>query len=65
MRPVTDSCGRLPIDAAFTGGTQIGKRYSDSESGLEVLCTKTGEGLLSIGDRVLRPTQSKPLPSSD
>ncbi len=65
MRPVIDSGDRLPIDTAFSGGTQIGKRYSDSESGLEVLCTKNGEGLLSIGERMLCLKQSKPLPSSD
>jgi hypothetical protein len=53
------------LDPGFAGGTQLGKRYLDDESGLEVLCTKAGEGSLSIGTVQLEIKAPKPLPSSD
>ena len=48
-----------------TGGTQVGKRYTDEDSGLVVLVTKAGEGALAIGDAPLELVQPKLLPSSD
>ena len=59
--PVDLRCGGhsfLPADAepasesivaGFEGGTQLGKRYSEDEIGLELLCTKAGEGAISVG----------------
>jgi hypothetical protein len=49
----------------YAGGTELGKRYSHDGSGLELLCTKPGEGSISVGDQVLTTKQAKPLPSSD
>jgi len=46
-------------------GTQIGKRYADEETGLEVLCSKTGAGSLSVAGRPLTLRDAKQLPSSD
>jgi len=46
-------------------GVQVGKRYSDDETGLEALCNKAGEGSLSIDGRPLKIKEAKPLPSSD
>jgi hypothetical protein len=43
----------------------LGKRYADEETGTEVLCTKPGEGSLSIGDVPLPFKDAKPLPASD
>ena len=43
----------------------MGKRYADEESGIEVLCTKPGEGSLSLGDVALLQKDAKALPSSD
>ncbi len=54
-----------PIVAGFDGGTQLGKRYSDDELGLEVLCTKAGEGSISVGEMILAVKGAKPLPASD
>jgi hypothetical protein len=51
--------------AGFDGGTQVGKRYEDTDVGVEVLCTKPGPGSLSIGARALTQKDAKPLPSSD
>ena len=46
-------------------GTQLGKRYVDEEAGIEVLCTKAGEGSLALSGRALVLKEAKPLPSSD
>ena len=43
----------------------VGKRYEDTDAGLEVLCTKAGPGSLSIGARAMTQKDAKPLPSSD
>jgi hypothetical protein len=48
-----------------SGGTQVGKRYTDAGSGLVVLVTKAGEGALTDGDLPLELVQPKLLPSSD
>ncbi len=53
------------IEAGFDQGTQLGKRYSDDELGLEVLCTKAGEGSISVGETLLEVKGAKPLPASD
>ena len=53
------------IEAGFGQGTQLGKRYSDDELGLEVLCTKAGEGSISVGEAILDVKGAKPLPASD
>jgi len=53
------------LDPAFAKGSQLGKRYVDEGSGLEVLCTKPGEGSLSVGPDFLQLKDAKPLPSSD
>jgi len=53
------------IEAGFDGGTQLGKRYADEALGLELLCTKAGEGSISVGDTILEVKGAKPLPASD
>jgi hypothetical protein len=49
----------------FADPTAVGKRFADEESGLEVLCTKAGDGALSIDGTLLPMKGAKPLPSSD
>jgi len=46
-------------------GTLLGKRYSQDDLGLEVLCTQGGAGALTVGDEPLLRKGAKPLPSSD
>jgi hypothetical protein len=46
-------------------GTQLGKRYADEELGLELLCTKAGQGSLAANGAVLKIKAAKPLPASD
>ncbi len=60
-RPAT----RGTVDAAFSGGTKIGKRYVDAAASVELLCVKPGLGSLSIGGVALQLKEAKPLPSSD
>jgi hypothetical protein len=53
------------LDPKFYGPTQLGKRYTDESGELELLCTKPGEGALSVGETLLALKAAKPLPSSD
>jgi CO dehydrogenase/acetyl-CoA synthase alpha subunit len=53
------------LDSAYAEGTQVGKRYVDEEIGLELLCSKAGQGTLAVGDRSLSLKDAKPLPTSD
>jgi hypothetical protein len=59
-----EKSGGLEIDANFSGGTAMGKRYIDV-GGAEVLVTKAGKGSLSVGDTLLALKEAKPLPASD
>jgi hypothetical protein len=52
-------------DSAQLGGTQLGKRYADEGIGVELLCTKPGQGTLAIGGEALPLRDAKPLPTSD
>ncbi|MFF5991225.1 hypothetical protein [Prauserella flavalba] len=47
------------------GGTLLGKRYTDADSGLEVLCTRGGEGVLAVDGRPLTVAGARALPASD
>jgi hypothetical protein len=46
-------------------GSQLGKRYADDEFGVELLCTKAGQGTLAVNGRPLPLKAAKPLPASD
>ena len=46
-------------------GDAAGQALRDDELGLEVLCTKAGEGSISVGETVLDVKGAKPLPASD
>ena len=49
----------------FDNGAQLGKRYEDEATGLEVLCNKAGLGSLGASGRELTMKKAKKLPSSD
>jgi hypothetical protein len=53
------------VTAPFDGGTLVGKRYVTEDESIELLCTKPGDGSLSIGDDALAVKGAKPLPASD
>ncbi|MEV2218393.1 hypothetical protein AB0E01_00760 [Nocardia vinacea] len=60
--------GGVPADTAdpeLLGGSQLGKRYADEELGVELLCTKAGQGTLAVNGVALPLKNAKPLPASD
>ena len=56
---------KTAIDPALGGGLLVGKRYVDEAETMEFLCTKGGEGALSVNGAPLAVKQAKALPSSD
>jgi hypothetical protein len=46
-------------------GAQLGKRYVDEPTGLELLCTKPGSEVPAADGRALTLKSAKPLPASD
>jgi hypothetical protein len=65
MRALDDDSAREEIAGDPGEGTNLGKRYVDEELGVELLCTKAGEGSLSVDGKPLVLKGAKPLPSSD
>jgi hypothetical protein len=65
FRGIDEETTSVAVVAGFDGGTQLGKRYADEDLGLEVLCTKAGEGSISVGETILEVKGAKPLPASD
>lgn len=55
----------LSVSADHSGGTGMGKRFADEDSGMEVLCSKGGAGSLSINGQPILPKDAKKLPASD
>jgi|SRR6185503_1235555 hypothetical protein len=71
-------CGGVPlrreapgVDGAVAAGTPegggplLGKRYADEALGLELLCTRSGTGGLTVDGRPLAVKGARPLPASD
>lgn len=55
----------LSVQPGFDKGVLLGKRYTDEDATLELLCTKAGPSSLSVGEVPLEVKDAKPLPSSD
>ena len=55
----------LTISEEHAGGTALGKRYADPQTGLELLCVKGGTGALALNGAELPLKSAKPLPASD
>ena len=53
------------VAADQAGGTQLGKRYTDDESGIVILASKGGAGSLALDGRPLAMQDAKKLPASD
>lgn len=54
-----------PPDPAHMKGTLLGKRYTDADCTIELLCIKGGDGSLAVNGRELLVMRAKQLPSSD
>ncbi|MFD4255376.1 hypothetical protein [Amycolatopsis thermoflava] len=66
MRPLAEAPAEgqgTPVDTER--GTLLGKRYIHPEYGLELLCTKPGDGTLRADGVILEIKEAKSLPSSD
>jgi len=63
--PMSDSKPEVPAPGAEGEAIALGKRYSDPQSGLLVLCTKAGTGPLAADGRKLESQAAQSLPSSD
>lgn len=61
----TDAPAEKGTPAAGSTGTQLGKRYSNADETLELLCTKPGDGSLAADGSPLELQEAKPLPASD
>jgi hypothetical protein len=46
-------------------GSELGKRYADHDLGLELLCTKAGQGSIAVNGVPLQVATARALPSSD
>lgn len=57
--------GAGEINPELSGGTLMGKRYTDPDEKFELLCTKPGAGSLVLDGTPLDVKQAKQLPSSD
>jgi hypothetical protein len=68
VAPLTDGQAKpdgAVLDPAWAGGSITGKRYCDEAETIELLCTKGGEGGISMEGTGLGIKQAKQLPSSD
>jgi len=69
------TCGGAPMQvgdpdelgtpSGENNGTLVGKRYTDEAETMEFLCTRGGEGSVSVNDTLLDIKAAKKLPSSD
>ena len=60
-----DAPAGATLDATLGDAALLGKRYADEELGLELLCSRPGEGAVTVDGRALPLKGAKPLPSSD
>ena len=52
-------------DSDLAEGTLLGKRYADEISGLQLLCTKSGAGTITVAGRRAAIMAPRKLPASD
>jgi hypothetical protein len=63
MAPTRD--GAAALDPDYADGVLVGKRYVDAEERFELLCTKGGQGGLTLNNEAMVVKVAKALPSSD
>ena len=66
MVDVADASASVAVpDPDLMTGAPVGKRFTSSDGGLEVLVTKGGSGTLGLDTTPLIAKSARPLPSSD
>jgi hypothetical protein len=63
--PQTEVAPERTPDPAHMKGALLGKRYTDDDRTIELLCIKAGDGSLALDGQQLLVMQAKRLPSSD
>jgi hypothetical protein len=63
MRGAEDAS--VKVDTTGMDAVQLGKRYKDEETGIEVLVVKPGPCALNVDGRAMELLQPKVLPSAD
>jgi hypothetical protein len=65
MLGMSESGSGRSISSEHAQGTLIGKRYVDVADRIELLCTRGGEGSLTLDGVAMLAKQARALPSSD
>jgi hypothetical protein len=68
VTPATSASERTTSGLVVDGhnaGSSIGKRYVDETESVQLLCTKSGDGVPAIDGELLTVKEAKALPSSD
>ena len=65
MVPLGEESARKDLAADEAEGTLAGKRYTNEDGSIELLCTKAGAGSISVDGQRVSLKDAKPLPSSD
>ena len=65
MVPHGEDAPRQELGGDDAEGTAPGKRYTNGDGAIELLCTKAGAGSLRVDGEPLTLKDAKPLPSSD
>jgi hypothetical protein len=63
--PLTDEQPDAATPTQEGPAIELGKRYVDDATGIELLCARAGTGTLSCNGHVMVLRSAKPLPSSD
>jgi hypothetical protein len=64
-QPMTTDDVTAPTTAPEQHEILLGKRYTDEVTGIELLCTKPGQGPLAVDGRPVVLKGTKALPASD
>jgi hypothetical protein len=65
LTSASDRTDGLEVLTPVESKPAMGKRYTNADGTLEVLCTKVGAGAVALGTELLAQKDAKPLPSSD
>jgi hypothetical protein len=65
MQPMGSAANEAALDPAHAKGVHAGKRYFDTDTGIEVLASKAGKGSLAVNGTELVLKEAKALPASD
>jgi hypothetical protein len=65
LTAAADRNADLTVLEGHDAGALMGKRYTDADDTLELLCTKAGKGGFAVGEVLCEVKGAKALPASD